>query len=52
LKNAITLENRDIKRAPNFTYLGSNVFEDGGVAKDIDIRIQKSRGAFSRLRRI
>jgi hypothetical protein len=52
LKKAITLENRDIKRAPNFTYLGSSVSEDGGTAKDIDIRIQKARGAFSRLRRI
>jgi hypothetical protein len=37
---------------PNFIYLGSNVSEDGGAAKDIDIRIQKARGAFSRLRRI
>jgi hypothetical protein len=26
--------------------------EDGGMAKDIDIRIQKARGDFSRLRRI
>jgi hypothetical protein len=43
LKNAIMLENRDIKRVPNFTYLGSNVSEDGGAAKDIDIRIQKAR---------
>jgi hypothetical protein len=46
LKKAATPENRDIKRVPNFTYLGSNVSEDGGVAKDIDIRIQKARGAF------
>jgi hypothetical protein len=42
----------DIKRVPNFTYLGSNVSEDGGAAKDIDIRMQKVRGAFSRLRRM
>jgi hypothetical protein len=48
LKKAITPENRDIKRAPNFTYLGSNESEDGGTAKNIDIRI----GAFSILRRI
>jgi hypothetical protein len=52
LKKAITPENRDIKRAPNFTYLGCNVSEDGGAAKDIDIGIQKARGAFSRVRRI
>jgi hypothetical protein len=52
LKKAVTPENRDIKRAPNLTYLGSNVSEDGGPAKDIDIRMQKARGAFSRLKRI
>jgi hypothetical protein len=52
LNKAITLENRDIKRVSNFTYLGSNVSENGSTAKDIDIRIQKARGAFSRLRRI
>jgi hypothetical protein len=46
------LENRDIKRVPNFTHLGSKVYEDGGAAMDIDIKIQKARGAFSRLRRI
>jgi hypothetical protein len=51
LKKTITLENRDIKRVPNFTYLGSNMSEDGGAAKDIDIRIQKARGAFSRLKK-
>jgi hypothetical protein len=28
------------------------VYEDGGAAMDIDIKIQKARGAFSRLRRI
>jgi hypothetical protein len=43
LKNAITPEHRDIKRAPNFTYLRSKVSEDGGAAKDIDIRIHKER---------
>jgi hypothetical protein len=50
LKKDITQENRDIKRVSNFTCLGSNVSEDGGAAKDIGIRIQKARGAFSRLR--
>jgi hypothetical protein len=46
LKKAVTPENRDIKRASNFTYLGSNVSEDGGTAKDIDIRIQRQEELF------
>jgi hypothetical protein len=46
LKKAITPENRDIKTVPTFAHLGSNVSEDGGAAKDIDIRAQKARGAF------
>jgi hypothetical protein len=36
----------------DFTYLSSNVSEDGGAIKDINIRILKARGAFSRLRKI
>jgi hypothetical protein len=32
----------------DFTYLGSNVSEDGGAVKDINTRIQKARGAISR----
>jgi hypothetical protein len=33
----------------DFTYLGSNVSEDGSAVKDVNIRIQKTRRAFSRL---
>jgi hypothetical protein len=36
----------------DFTYLGSNVSEDGGAIKDINIRIQRARGAFSWLQKI
>jgi hypothetical protein len=36
----------------DFTYLGSNVSEDGGTVKDANIRIQKAWGAFSRFRKI
>jgi hypothetical protein len=36
----------------DFTYLGSNVSEDGGTVKDVNIRIQKARGVFSRLQKI
>jgi hypothetical protein len=35
----------------DFTYLGSNVSEEGGVVKDVNIRLQKARVAFSRLRK-
>jgi hypothetical protein len=34
------------------SYLGSNVSEDGGTCKDMETRIQKARGAFTRLRKI
>jgi hypothetical protein len=36
----------------DFTYLGSNVSEEGGAVKDVNIRIPKARGVFSRLRKI
>jgi hypothetical protein len=35
-----------------FTYIGSNVSEYGGTHKDVETRIQKARGAFTRLRKI
>jgi hypothetical protein len=50
--NTIILENKTIRKAADFTYLGSNVSEDGGAVKDLNIRIQKARGAFSRLQKI
>jgi hypothetical protein len=46
------IANKAIRRAHNFTYLGSNVSEDGGKRKDVEIRIQKARGAFTRLGKI
>jgi hypothetical protein len=46
------LANKAIRRVHDFTYLGSNVSEDGGIRKDVEIRIQKARGAFTRLRKI
>jgi hypothetical protein len=50
--NTIILENETIRKVTDFTYLGSNASEDGGAVKDINVRIQKARGAFSRLRKI
>jgi hypothetical protein len=46
------LANKAIRRVHDFTYLGSNVPEDGGTRKDVESRIQKARGAFTRLRKI
>jgi hypothetical protein len=46
------LANKAIRGVHDFTYLGSNVSEDGGQCKDMETRIQKARGAFTRLRKI
>jgi hypothetical protein len=46
------LANKAITRIRDFTYLGSNVSEDGGTCKDVETRMQKARGALTRLRKI
>jgi hypothetical protein len=53
-QHSIMLANKAIRRVHDFTYryLGSNVSEDGGTCKDVETRIQKARGAFTRLRKI
>jgi hypothetical protein len=43
--------NKAIRRVHDFTYLGSNISEDGEIYKDVETRIQKARGAFTRLRK-
>jgi hypothetical protein len=50
--NIIILENSTMWKVSDFTYLGSNVSEDGGAVKDVNIRIQKARRAFYRLLKI
>jgi hypothetical protein len=42
----------NIIETENFTYLGSNVSTDGGAAKDVNLRIQKARGVFTRMSNI
>jgi hypothetical protein len=37
----IMLANKAIRRVHDFTYLGSNVSEDGGTRKDVEARIHK-----------
>ncbi len=40
------------KRLDDFLYLGSKIDENGGTLLDIQQRINKARGAFSRLKNI
>jgi hypothetical protein len=51
-QRSIMLANKVIRRVHDCTYLGSNVAEDGGTRKDVETRIQKTRGDFTRLRKI
>jgi hypothetical protein len=46
------LANKSIRRVHDFTYLRSNVSENGGTCKGVETRIRKARGAFTRLREI
>jgi hypothetical protein len=51
-QRSIMLAYRAIRRVQDFTYHGSNVSEYGGTCKNVETRIQKARGAFTRLRKI
>jgi hypothetical protein len=42
----------DIKRSSDFCYLGRVVAEDGGASTDVNVRIHKARGLFSKLRKV
>jgi hypothetical protein len=46
INNTIILENQAIRKVADFTYLCSNVSEDGEAIKDVNMRIQKARVAF------
>jgi hypothetical protein len=48
----LRLNSRDIKRSSDFCYLGSVVSEDGAARKDVNVRIQKARESFSKLRKV
>jgi len=43
---------RDVKRSSEFCYLGSIVAENGDTSSKVNARIQKTRGSFSKLRRV
>jgi hypothetical protein len=48
----LRLNGEDIKRSSDFCYLGSVEDEDGRASTDVNVRIQKARGSFSKLRKV
>jgi hypothetical protein len=48
----LQLNGEEIKKSPDFCYLGSVVAEDGGAKSDVNVKIQKARGSFSKLRKV
>ena len=48
----ITIDGEALELVKDFTYLGSVISSDNGAKKDIQARLNKARGAFSRLRNI
>ena len=52
IKQGLRLKGEDIKRSSDFCYLGSVVAEDSGASTDVNVRIQKARGSFSKLRKV
>jgi hypothetical protein len=48
----LRLNGEDIKRSSDLRYLGSVVAEDGGARTDVNVRIQKTRGLFSKLSKV
>ena len=48
----LKLNGEDIKRSPEFCFLGSVVAEDGGASADVNVRIQKATGSFSKLTKV
>jgi hypothetical protein len=48
----LRLNGEDIKRSPDFCYLVRVVSEYGGARTDVNVRIQKARGSFSKLRKV
>jgi hypothetical protein len=52
VNQGLKLNEEDIKRSSDFCYLGSTVAENGGTSKEVNVRIQKAGGSFSKLRRV
>jgi hypothetical protein len=52
VNQGLRLNGEDMKRSLDFSYFGSTVAENGGTSKEINMRIQKARGSFTKLRRV
>jgi hypothetical protein len=52
INRVLKLNGEEIKKSPDFCYLGSVVAEDGGARSDVNVRIQEARGSFSKLRKV
>ena len=52
VNQGLRLNGEDIKRSSEFCYLGSTVAENGGTSREVNVRIQKARGSFSKLRKV
>jgi hypothetical protein len=48
----LRLNGEDIRRLSDFCYLGSVVAEGGGASTNVNVRIQKARGSFFKLRKV
>jgi hypothetical protein len=51
LNQVLRLNREGIKRSSDFSYFGCVVAEDSGASTDLNVRIQKVRGSFSKLRK-
>ena len=52
INRVLKLNGEEIKKSPDFRYLGSVVAEDGGARSDVNVRIQKARGLLSKMRKV
>jgi hypothetical protein len=52
LATMFKLNGDEVKKSPDFCYLGSVVAGDGEAKSDVNVRIQKARGLFSKLRKV
>lgn len=48
----LMLEDKPIEKVSHFQYLGSIITENGGATEDVESRIKKARGAFTRLNKV
>ena len=52
VNQGLKLNGEDIKRSSYFCYLGIIVTENGGTSREVNVRIRKARGSFSKLRKV